>query len=418
MNKFRPQRKILIILVIFILVAGVVGGAMYTFRNRGNIWVVSTITPVPVYKIPTVTLLLSTSPIISPPPIPAQQDIQKMISRRVTELIRSMSVEEKAGQMLMFQANGQTMTPEYATKLKTLHSGGVILMGDNISSPSQVSSFVLQINQQVPSIPMWIATDEEGGVVKRFPWDQTLGESSWASMSNDQICQLAVQRSALLSQAHVNVNFAPVVDLSYQGTAFINSRTISSNPSVVTEKAQSFINCSQNNKVAVTLKHYPGHGATPANSHDELPVVLKTKTEWLAQDAIPFKNLKNEKFIMVGHMLFKNIDPNNPSSISSVFINEILRKEFNYQGLVITDSMSMLHKTTGITVRDALTKAFNSGVDIVLYVSDPKVPIPETAEQIYRDLVTLIRNKVIPEDVVETALRRILTVKMERLGMF
>jgi len=288
--------------------------------------------------------------------------------------------------------------------------GGVILMGYNISSASQLKSFSKQIQSTYSQYPFFIATDQEGGVVKRVSWDKTAGQTAWDDMDEQEICDLAKQRSTILSAGGINVNLAPVVDLSVSGGGFINNRTISSDPNLVKSKAESFVECSQENKVYTVLKHYPGHGATSQDSHFTLPVINKSKEDWLNSDAIPFKDIGASKFIMIGHLFFKNIDPQNPSTTSSILLNDILRTEFNYDGLLISDDMNLIQRSTGVSYKKLILDSLNAGMDILLYVG-----LPDSSDKMISVVTQAMENRELKEQEINNKVLRILLAKRDLL---
>jgi beta-N-acetylhexosaminidase len=324
----------------------------------------------------------------------------------LAELAAKMTPEEQAAQLLIWSLTGTSLSNSETKQLKDLAPGGVILMGSNISNSQQLKTFSLSIQNTNPEIPLFIATDQEGGVVRRVSWDNTAGEKSWSGMSTDQICSQAKQRSLTLLAGGINVNLAPVVDLTYAGNGFINNRTISSNPNIVTQKAGPFITCSQQEGIITALKHFPGHGATGQDSHTTLPVITKSKADWLKSDAIPFSSLGSAGMIMAGQLWFKDIDPVNPASQSHILLTDILRKELGYRGLIITDDMNQLHVSTKISVHDALKKAYQAGVDLVLYVG-----LPESKEDIVAEAAKLITSGELSREDVLSKLQRILIAK-------
>lgn len=258
-----------------------------------------------------------------------------------------------------------------------------------------------------PSLPFFIATDQEGGPVRRIWWEKSLGATYWDDMSNQDVCDLGKERSNVLLNAGINVNLAPVVDLSYQIAGFINHRTISSDPSVVSEKAGQFIECSQSTGLITTLKHFPGHGATGDDSHYTLPIIDKSKEQWQGSDAIPFKDNLDSKMIMIGHLLFKNIDTE-PATTSHVMLNDILRIEMGYEGIIISDDMNQLETSTNISTHDAVIDSLNAGIDIVLYVGTPL-----KASHMIAIVTKAVESGEVNEDEIDMKLTRILRAKRE-----
>lgn len=324
---------------------------------------------------------------------------------QLKELISHMSTREKAGQLLMFTINGNQLSAEQASFLSENTIGGVILMGQNIQDENQVKKLTSDLQRNSPATPLLIATDQEGGLVKRLNWDNTASANEWISLSEEELCQQAMQRAQTLHNVGINLNFAPVVDLTPADEGFINSRTISPDPSTVMNKAEVFSRCSRENFVSTTLKHYPGHGATLEDSHFVLPQIQLSKEEWLQTDALPFKKLTDTRLIMIGHLQFNQIDTN-PSTYSHVLIDGILRTDFGYEGVVITDDMGQLHRSTGIEVRDAIKKVLNTETDILLYVNSPN-----GHPEVVQNTVELIESGEIPMDKVDSKVLRIMQLK-------
>ena len=318
---------------------------------------------------------------------------------------------EKAGQFLIFSISEQYSNSSFIKNLTDTKPGGIIYMGGNVVSPTQLKDLSLAIQNTNSRIPLFIATDQEGGVVKRISWDTTLGQTTWDKMTLDELCVQAKQRGQTLANAGINFNFSPVVDLSVLGGGFINNRTISSDPLRVVEKAQKYVDCLQSKGVIATLKHYPGHGATTEDSHYKLPIINKSKDDWLNSDAIPFKTITNAKAIMLGHLMFTQIDPSEPSTISNILINDILKGEFGYQGLIITDDMNMLHTSTNIMIKEAMQRAMNAGVDQLLYVG-----VPKPKNELLNILTQLIESGGVEPSRVEESLLKILQTKRDLVG--
>jgi beta-N-acetylhexosaminidase len=227
-------------------------------------------------------------------------------------------------------------------------------------------------------------------------------------MSLEELCNQAKQRGKILKEVGINFNFSPVVDLSNPNGGFINNRTISTDPLKVVDKAEKYVECLQGEGVNATLKHYPGHGATSEDSHFKLPIINKTKADWLNSDAIPFKSISDAKAIMLGHLMFSQIDPNNPSTLSNILINEILQGEFGYTGLIVTDDMNMLHASTNISTKDAMQRAINAGVDQLLYVG-----FPSPKEEIIATLAKMFETNEIAPERVKEGLFKILSAKRD-----
>lgn len=330
----------------------------------------------------------------------------------IRNIINSMTLEEKSSQLFIFTIPDQNLSKETKQKLEKLRPGGIVYLGENISSKKQVEQLSYDIHNTNMQIPYFIAIDQEGGWVKRVSWDYTDGHLKWAEKTNEEICSLAKQRSKTLAEIGVNINLAPVVDLKNDDTtSFINNRVISKDTKVITQKAAEFVKCSREENMFSVLKHFPGHGATIEDSHFTVPKIQKTKNEWLKSDALPFIEINNKSdFVMIGHMLYKNLDPINPSSQSKIIVTDVLRNEFGYKKLIISDDMMMLHRSTKLETKQIIKDLFLSGIDIALYAGTPD----NFDEQMLVDiLVDLIKEGEISEEKLDESVYKILKLKAE-----
>lgn len=329
-----------------------------------------------------------------------------MTDNEIIQLTQSLTPEQKAAQILVFNTAGTYLNENEKKLLNSMQPGGIIHLGYNISSRSQITDLNKDIQKSNSLIPLFIMVDQEGGLVQRVPWDDDTAPDKWTSMTDDQVCMLAKNRSKLLFKLGFNVNLAPVVDLSYPKNDFLNSRTISSDPAIVTQKAQKFIECSQQEKIFTSLKHYPGHGPSSTDSHFYMPIINKTKEEWLDKDALPFKNITNSEFIMTGHLWYKQIDPSAPSTLSKVFLKDILKREFQSNSIVITDDLNMLYRSSKRPIREIMKDAINAGNDILLFVGTP-----ESKEKIHSHIVDMLKKGEISEKDLDASIIKILKLK-------
>ncbi len=285
----------------------------------------------------------------------------------LNSIIKSLSVEQLVSQLMIVGFDSLSLDTKTVIDLKTFQPGGYILMGKNIDNANQVKSLNTQL-QNINSIPTIITTDQEGGQVKRINWDPTEGVKDFKNKSKEELCAQATTRSKLLLDLGINNNLAPVVDLSYQNSdAFINNRTISSDPSIVSEKVKDYLSCYSINNTSA-LKHFPGHGMVTGDSHIVIPAnSVISKQEWNNSHAKPFINNLNAEMILTAHIRINNIDQV-PASMSPKWIKDILRNEINYQGVVITDDMNQFKNISGEDMTFSAIKALEAGNDMLLYV--------------------------------------------------
>jgi beta-N-acetylhexosaminidase len=250
--------------------------------------------------------------------------------------------------------------------------------------------------------PLWIATDQEGGSVARMspplPRQPTLATAIRnldADKRHAAVQDYAATQGRGLAELGINLNFAPVVDLDHgvrnPNDAFtrIGTRAISADPAVVADVAGAYCAGLAAAGVLCTLKHFPGLGRVFEDTHLSEGVLRQSRTELEASDWVPFRHLlaptvvKAGAAVMVGHVRAPALDPAHPVSTSALAINGLLRDDWRYQGLVITDDMCMGAIYSGHDgMARASVRALNAGVDLLLISWD--------GEQVYPVLAALL----------------------------
>lgn len=278
------------------------------------------------------------------------------------------------GQMVMVGFTGNSSSDEWVRQLhldiKNGRIGGVMLLARNISSKQGLKNLTKYLNSASSKYPLFIAIDEEGGQISRFnkfsdfehfPSAYKVGSELDLNSANKLYTSMATQ----LKDLGINMNFAPVVDLHNEISPIIGQRqrAFSKDAGEVTAYASEFISAFDNVGVASVLKHFPGHGNAPSDTHKTSTVV-----DGFDFDEIrPYYELikrKKAKFIMVGHMIIPTIDDVNPATLSRQIVTNLLKDSLNYEGVVISDDMLM--KALGGTLEQNAIKAVNAGVDILL----------------------------------------------------
>lgn len=269
--------------------------------------------------------------------------------------------------------------------------------------------------------PLMIATDEEGGEVDRLapyygstPSPQALATTGHPRQAYAQ-AQLDAQR---LLASGINTDLAPLADI-YQGGAVDQSRMFGTTPAQVITYAGAFLDGLQQNGVEGTLKHWPGLGSAPANPDYGLPTVTHTQTQLNAIDFAPFRTLLAHQpgMIMVTHVMVPAYDPNAPALLSPVLVNQVLRGQLGYQGVVITDAMDgggllQFMRASGYTdpaqaISEASVRAILAGDDIV------ECPIePDRMAAVVAALTAAVQTGRISQERLRQSLRRIIALKV------
>lgn len=338
------------------------------------------------------------------------------IEDEIKENIKSMTLEEKIGQMLIIYYTGPTYTDELKGIIKNVKPGGFILMSDNYSTYDNTLSFIKNM-QHDSEIPMIIATDYEGGSVQRLkkitdikvtniPYMYYLGKTN-----DTELCSKVGEIMAKqLRTLGINLDFAPVTDVfSNPNNAIIGKRSFSSDPNIVTSMAKSLIKGMEDNLVNTCIKHFPGHGNTEKDSHVELPIINKTLEELEEIDIKPFKELINiSDMIMIGHIALPKITGDNtPASLSKTIITDLLKEKYKFEGLVITDALNMGALKNNYTDTEIYINAINAGVDLLL--------MPNGARNTVEIIKEAVNNNEIPEEKIDESVFKILMYKHENI---
>ncbi|MCH9643988.1 MAG: beta-N-acetylhexosaminidase [Gammaproteobacteria bacterium] len=250
---------------------------------------------------------------------------------------------------------------------------GIILFARNYQDTKQLKALTRQI--KAINNKLLIAVDQEGGRVQRFRdgFTELPAMSHWgANYSNNAealqrefIAMLEVMLTELRAVG-VDMTLAPVLDIDFQKSAIIGERSFSRDPDVVTALASIFINVLHRFEMPATGKHFPGHGAVALDSHKSLPVDSREFKQLAEIDLQPYKRLLDKlDAIMPAHIIYSQVDPNVPASFSSIWLRDILRQQWQFQGVIISDDISMEAAASIGGYEDRAMLALEAGCDLV-----------------------------------------------------
>ncbi|MCF7823222.1 MAG: glycoside hydrolase family 3 [Candidatus Marinimicrobia bacterium] len=326
-------------------------------------------------------------------------------------------LEQEIGQMLMVGIRGTEMNNEFMEQTrKQIENGaigGIIFFKHNIKDGKQLGDFIHDLNELSVQLPLLLAVDEEGGKARRLKISQGFEEFPSAADVGDKLNldEAFKVYSRMASQIHatgLNLNFGPVVDVNINHSSPAIGklrRSFSSDPEKVYQYSKAFINAHRNAGVLTTLKHYPGHGSSREDTHNDLTDITKT---WEKDEQLPFAKLIDSSMvdiIMAGHLFDQDLDIKYPASLSAVHIQDNLRDKLGYEGVVITDDLQMGAIIKRFSLEEIIIAAVNSGSDILQF-SDPRNLDDDLPQKMQNVILTAINEgKIKPERIHESYTR-------------
>ncbi|MCK0160153.1 glycoside hydrolase family 3 protein [Allomuricauda sp. F6463D] len=353
----------------------------------------------------------------------------------------TISLEEKVGQMIMVGFRGTAINKNDAIykMIGDHHIGGVVLysrdlpsrenLERNVTSPSQLKKLNQDL-QAIDSTKLLISIDEEGGLVTRLSSEngfqhheshQVIGQlnkpdstKSWAKKMAEELASLGI-----------NMNFGPVMDININPENPIigmRERSFSDSVGIVIDNSRIFIEEHINQGVLCVPKHFPGHGSSKNDTHRGMADVTQT---WDKSELTPYKTLVDEgllEVIMTSHVFNEKLDTL-PSTLSPKIIDSLLRKNFGFNGVIISDDMQMRAISNFYDFETAIEKAINAGVDVLLFSNNAapcpddennceEIPFdPEIGKKAIDHILKLVKTGKISEKRIEQSYGRIRKLK-------
>jgi len=286
--------------------------------------------------------------------------------------ITKMSNEQLAGQRLMVGFEGTVLNEDLKFLINRLKIGGIILFAINIESPDQIKDLCRSIQDyaricQQP--PLFIAVDQEGGQVARLKEPFTIFPGNPYMKSEEDAVRFAEITAAEMNQIGINMNMAPVMDVSSEGSGGIMAeRTFGDNPDWVSRLGVKIIEHLQLNKIMAVAKHFPGIGRTALDSHLDMPVLHDDLSMMEQLDLIPFEAgiRSGVSGVMLSHIFYSQLDPQWPASLSLQIAKNLLRKQMQFDGLVLTDDLDMGAITKHYDIQTAVHQILAADIDLTL----------------------------------------------------
>lgn len=296
-----------------------------------------------------------------------------------------MTVQELIGQHMIIGLAGQSLTNEEKKFIVENNIGGVVLMGRNCVDPKQIRALCAEIqslrHKMADKAPLFIGIDMEGGRVHRLkpPFTQWPPMKKLGDLDAPTAAfHLTQKLGAELMAIGINLDFAPCIDVyTNPKNTVIGDRAISTDPHQVEKMSSALVRGFIKSGVISCVKHFPGHGNTIVDSHEELPVEESDLKRLHEVELVPFKKALRSRteMVMTSHILFKNIDPKWPVTFSELFLKKMIREEFKYRGLIITDDLDMKAMLNHYSREQIPVNALKAGADLLLYCNDPTSPV-------------------------------------------
>lgn len=345
--------------------------------------------------------------------------------------VRSIPLDQKIGAMILIGFSGTTPTDQAVIKLADQiqkgHVGGVILFHYNIENNPQVKQLTHFLSQLNAPARIFIAVDQEGGKVQRltskkgFP-DFMSAKRVAVTFSVPEAMTYYREMGSVLRTAGFNLNFAPVVDLDNNPTSPVIGgleRSYSDNPDTVVAYANAMIFALKKEKILSCIKHFPGHGSILQDTHEG---VGDSTNVWRKSELIPFYKtieIASPDMVMTAHIINRNLDPDNPATLSPKIIQQLLRDQGHFNGVVVSDDLHMGAILKNYGLEETIIKAIQADIDILVFSNNPAAAKgysqfqidPDLPEKVIQIVKKAIQDGRISTDRIDQSFQRIQTLK-------
>ena len=319
-----------------------------------------------------------------------------------------MTLSEKVGQMFLARYPGKETAIE---EFKSSHRpGGYVLFSEDFDNKSkEVIANELNSLQEESKIPLFLAVDEEGGNIVRVsnhPEIRSEPFKSTQELFNDggltTILNDSDEKCRLLKSLGININLCPVLDVSTNSSSYVYDRTYGKSADETAEYAYAIIKNMNQNGIISAMKHFPGYGNN-IDTHTGAAIDSRNFEDFTNSDFLPFQSgiAAGGPIVMVNHNIVKCMDNTYPASLSSE-VHNILREELNFSGIIITDDLTMGAVDQYVQNGEAAVQAVLAGNDMIITSSFIKQK---------QEIITAVNYGIIPEDMVNSAAKKVLACK-------
>lgn len=344
---------------------------------------------------------------------------------RAAEIVSSMTLDQKIDQLFIITPEaltgvGQVVSAGETTK-SVLHEhavGGLVYFADNLEDPDQTKRLLANTQQYAKdanSLPIFLAVDEEGGTVARVASNSAFGVKDVGDMrdigatGNAKRARKATATIGdYLDDLGFNLDFAPVADVAVSQNSTMYERSFGSDPQTVAKMVSAAIKGFKQTGVLCAVKHFPGIGSAEGDSHNESISTDETLEQMEGDTLVPFVQAIADEvpFVMVGHLSVLDVDSDGkPASLSHTVITGLLRNKMGYDGIIVTDSLSMGAVTQYCSASEAGAAALEAGADMLL--------MPEDFAKCRKGIKRAIKNGDLTEERIDESAKRIVKTKLQ-----
>lgn len=329
-------------------------------------------------------------------------------------------MRKKLGQLMLIGVSGHSLTVEEKKFIVDNNISGVILFARNVADPKQIRDLCAEIQalrfQMPDKAPLIIGIDMEGGRVHRLKPPFTIWPpvGQLGKIDNPSVTfHFANKMGIELKSVGINLDFAPCVDIfnNPQNTV-IGDRSVGSDPELVAKHGSALVRGYIKSEMISCAKHFPGHGHTPVDSHEDLPVEDFDMKRLDDIELIPFKRAFKARvdMVMTAHMLFPKIDSQWPVTLSEIFLKKIVREHCRYKGIIITDDLDMKAMAKHYDKEMIPVRALQAGADMLLYCNEPDSP-PRALD----GLIGAVAQGQLDKATIEALHQKVLNFKKDKI---
>lgn len=330
----------------------------------------------------------------------------------------SSSITKLVGQLFIIGFQGKTPPKEVEEFIKKNSIGGICYFGYNVESPEQLAELTNYLNNLHAGFPLFICIDQEGGLVSNLvsPFCEISAPALLEKTSATIIFEIMQVLAKEMKAVGINWDFAPVCDVNTNPDNPIigkYNRSYSAEVETVERLSSGAVRGLQKGGVIACAKHFPGHGDTSSDSHLTLPALEHSYERLNDIELKPFRRAirSGVDSIMPAHILYTAIDDAYPATLSKTILQELLRKECRFEGIIVSDDMQMKGITEHYPIEQAPVLAIQAGIDQLLYCLNF-----EAQERALEAVVKAVMDKEIPLHKIEDSIKRANTLKKKYIG--